>query len=883
MTVRGRYTGPIRKIDPLDYIQWDLTPSLPETAPAEGLTYWNEDDGTLNIGMPGGEVNLQVGQEMIKPVANVTGSTILNGTPVYISGVSGNRLTVAPADAEFGVGVAFRTYAVATEDIAHNDTGYVTKLGVVRGIDLSSFSGGDALYLAVGGSGVIENYYTATPPTAPDVTVLVGIVEKATASGELEVRITTIPNLNSLSDVNDSGQASEDMLIWDAPNNVWKSSTVQTVQLEPTGFPNRTDTTISFNVSSPDRTFTIAPTGSTFDYWREAKQVTKTGSQTVQISDTTGLHYIYFDSSDDLVSSTTPWTFDGGNVFVATIYWREAGSDYLLQEERHGLAMDWASHQYLHDTVGVAYESGLTMTPDDPNPNTFVITAGEIHDEDLEIDISEQTTSRILYRDGVTGTWIFDTAASTYFKETANIIQYDNNGTLADVTSGSFVSYYAFATNDTTNPIYMIMGQRTDTNIANALNNQGLGSLSLANLPSAEMKPIWQVILKRTGTSESVERTIDLRVISTLSTGNFTAQDHGALGGLSDDDHSQYALLAGRSGGQTLQGGTASGDDLTLESTSNATKGTIIILNDDLELKSSSSQTYNTGRRSDLLTLQGQTASTKAGIEIYAKDGGSAEENDVRVSIFGIGIPSDLVPYSECQWIYVPADDCYYLRTRWGDDSPPGTTYERALCLETEDSSGSLNTGQLKLLADGNITSSGNFTAASGTISSSTIIAGGGALRTVNPSSSAGTNCVLNNVVGSVWEVRLDSSSERFKENFRPISVDTSKIYDLIPQEFQEKASLQDEREQKAIDRGDAKPGEYRKDRSFHTGLRAEQVREIFPNITHAHIDNDGNIDNTKVDGLDYRAITMYMLEEMKKMRQEVDRLNQRVTELERI
>lgn len=51
--------------------------------------------------------------------------------------------------------------------------------------------------------------------------------------------------------------------------------------------------------------------------------------------------------------------------------------------------------------------------------------------------------------------------------------------------------------------------------------------------------------------------------------------DHGALTGLGDDDHTQYALLLGRSGGQTLIGGTASGDDLTLQSTSHATKGNI--------------------------------------------------------------------------------------------------------------------------------------------------------------------------------------------------------------------------------------------------------------------------------------------------------------------
>lgn len=38
-----------------------------------------------------------------------------------------------------------------------------------------------------------------------------------------------------------------------------------------------------------------------------------------------------------------------------------------------------------------------------------------------------------------------------------------------------------------------------------------------------------------------------------------------------------YPRLAGRSGGQTLRGGTAASNDLTLESTSNATKGNVII------------------------------------------------------------------------------------------------------------------------------------------------------------------------------------------------------------------------------------------------------------------------------------------------------------------
>ena len=59
------------------------------------------------------------------------------------------------------------------------------------------------------------------------------------------------------------------------------------------------------------------------------------------------------------------------------------------------------------------------------------------------------------------------------------------------------------------------------------------------------------------------------------SLSDIDTRTHSLLTSLTADDHTQYALLAGRSGGQTLIGGTASGDDLTLRTSSNATKGTI--------------------------------------------------------------------------------------------------------------------------------------------------------------------------------------------------------------------------------------------------------------------------------------------------------------------
>ena len=53
---------------------------------------------------------------------------------------------------------------------------------------------------------------------------------------------------------------------------------------------------------------------------------------------------------------------------------------------------------------------------------------------------------------------------------------------------------------------------------------------------------------------------------------------HGNLSGLTAGDagHTQFAMLAGRSGGQELRGGEAASENLVLESTSDATKGSVL-------------------------------------------------------------------------------------------------------------------------------------------------------------------------------------------------------------------------------------------------------------------------------------------------------------------
>jgi hypothetical protein len=69
-----------------ELIDFDLTATV---SGQEGRLCWNATDGTLNLGMPGGNVNLQVGQEQLIRVTNDEAVQIDNGQVVYISGATG--------------------------------------------------------------------------------------------------------------------------------------------------------------------------------------------------------------------------------------------------------------------------------------------------------------------------------------------------------------------------------------------------------------------------------------------------------------------------------------------------------------------------------------------------------------------------------------------------------------------------------------------------------------------------------------------------------------------------------------------------------------------------------------------------------------------------
>ena len=168
-------------INPLEVngIQFDL--DNPTTPSAEGLLAWNDDDGTLNLGMRGGGVNLQIGLENLSEVRNVSGSTITNGKLVYVTGSSANRSTIDLADSTDADKI--QLLGMATEDIDNNSNGYVTIQGVVRDIDTSGYAEGASLYLSTNG-----DFTDTHPASATEATIKIGTVRRVHASeGEIEL------------------------------------------------------------------------------------------------------------------------------------------------------------------------------------------------------------------------------------------------------------------------------------------------------------------------------------------------------------------------------------------------------------------------------------------------------------------------------------------------------------------------------------------------------------------------------------------------------------------------------------------------------------------------------------------------------------------------
>jgi len=495
-------------------ITFNAAPAVIPTA--VGGTYWDVAARCLAT-VTGTNTTIQHGQELPILCKNDDGA-ILNGQPVRIVAGTGNipRINFASASSES----TSYLIGIATEDIAAspNGTGMVSTYGLVNDVTIS-------LVAKTGETGAnwIEGLpvflstetgkLTVTKPPAPNHGNFVGSIMNRTggdgvgAKCTLFVHPTLGAELDELHDVLITSPAAGNLIQRNATNTIWENKTLAQAGITSLhGFENQTDTSLPTPYTGSN-IFTLTRVNDYSVYFNGIKS-TFTASKPIDIGATTewiaytadqrkGQWFVWMNSDGSLGASRTPWVITNvAYTPIATNHWD--GTEWIPSEERHGIDRNLLWHSETHKNYGAAYQSGFTSSPtfDAGSANTFSFVGGTTSDEGLlSVTSGAQTACRLGYRvtGGASMTW--EASAAQYAKVIATKVQYDNNGTLADIPNGDYGIFWIYQTNrmGATNKLTSIVGQAWYGTLALA---QAGSQPTLAGLSVAEWKCIYKVIVK---------------------------------------------------------------------------------------------------------------------------------------------------------------------------------------------------------------------------------------------------------------------------------------------------------------------------------------------------------------------------------------------------
>lgn len=469
-------------------IVFDTTPTWESTV--EWSIHYNNTDKCIDI--ISDNMTLQVGQESVIRVANVSGIPLPNGKIVYITGATSNRPTAALARANSAW--TSDILGMCTQDIPNGSEWFVTIVGSVRDLNTSGFSAWDTLYLSAATAWEVTN----TKPTSPNYIRVIGKVLVS------DTTVWVIYVNTSVSRSMDAEQIFED-------------------QLEPMGIPasQKANVNIAYNVWT--RVVTVS--GTFFYYYKWVKYIKTSVTETVTHDTTIWTKYVYYDGATLTVSNTpfdilsvVPIAIISYNNTTATTRW--AWPEGIRFDERHGITMDSMTHYELHNTIG-SYVIGSWFSLSGTYSvgtwswglvaNTFGIDWGTIADEDLITTVSALTDNDwvgnqypVFYRTGSGTEWRWYTYNVPYLFANSNILYNQYTGwswQLTEITNnGIFMNMYVCATHalDWTYRFVLIPSQTTYSSQSLAT-SESILQLDLTGLPFAEIVPLWQICFERQG------------------------------------------------------------------------------------------------------------------------------------------------------------------------------------------------------------------------------------------------------------------------------------------------------------------------------------------------------------------------------------------------
>jgi hypothetical protein len=297
------------------------------------------------------------------------------------------------------------------------------------------------------------------------------------------------------------------------------------------------------------------------------------------------LYYIYIDATDGTLSSSTiGWTLDDTKVPVATVYWNNTLTPkFIMAEERHTCLIDRRQHYHEHFTDGTRYVSGgtisgMTINSSTPADKTFGITAANIMDEDIVMQLSALTDPDgatavyyNLYRTSVTSgptlakwDWVASDMPFKYSTAGGPVygrLEYDLNGTSTPASANNrFVNTYLIACNvvgnSEANPnistdakrYLMLQGRAEFTTTATAY-AEDFSTFDLSGLPMMEVVGMYQFTWDTSTIANTVKGRCQLNrqpvrikgnfISSTVSVADSSAETTNTIGALINSANSK--------------------------------------------------------------------------------------------------------------------------------------------------------------------------------------------------------------------------------------------------------------------------------------------------------------------------------------------------------
>jgi len=199
------------------------------TTTFQGRMWYNNNDGSWNLGMGGGNITQQVGEELFvygKATATIADSPL---QIVYKTGTIGASGVITFAPTVSGLTDSGLFVGCATESIASGDFGRVTCFGAIHGIDTRGTTYGETW---VAGDTIWYNPTTGNPtkvkPSAPNIKIQLGTVINVSATlGTFHVEIIHGSSLGGTDDnVQLSSPTGGQLLTYDQTDSYWKNTSL---------------------------------------------------------------------------------------------------------------------------------------------------------------------------------------------------------------------------------------------------------------------------------------------------------------------------------------------------------------------------------------------------------------------------------------------------------------------------------------------------------------------------------------------------------------------------------------------------------------------------------------------------------------------------------